>query len=117
MIKISLDESYVFDLLSIYEVKIESSTDDIKKNKLIESYKTLKLEIIESIGVNLFDSIISSNEYAKLKSSNKYVFDLVDRADETELSKETASANYTRYLHKINLQRLYFETELTEVKL
>ena len=86
MIKISLDESYVFDLLSIYEVKIDCSLDDNKKNKLQTSYELLVSEIIDSIGNSLYESIISSPEYAQLKQSNKIVFDLVDRAHETELS-------------------------------
>jgi hypothetical protein len=117
MIKISLDESYVFDLLSIYDVKIDCSLDADKRDKLIQSYSKLQIEIIESIGKKLFDSIISSNEYKELKKSNKLVFDLVNRANETELSKLTADANYTRYLNKIALQQTYFNTELTEVKL
>jgi len=117
MIKISLDESYVFDLLSIYEVKIESATDLEKKNKLQWSYNFLELEIIESIGKFLFNSIISSKEYSDLKSANKIVFDLVDRAHESELSKLTSDANYTRYLYKIELQQKFFENLVTEVKI
>jgi hypothetical protein len=117
MIKISLDESYVFDLLSIYDVKIDCSNENDKRDKLIQSYINLQNEIIESIGKKLFDSIISSNEYIELKNSNKLVFDLVERANETELSKLTADANYKRYLNKIALQKQYFNNELTEVKL
>ena len=117
MIKISLDESYVFDLLSIYEVKIESCTDLIKKSMLQLSYDILASEIIEQISKNFFFKIISSTEYLNLKISNKIVFDLVDRAGETALSKETADANFIRYLNKTNLQNTYFTTKLTEVKL
>jgi hypothetical protein len=117
MIKISLDESYVFDLLSIYEVKIESTDDLEKKQKLQQSYNFLTLEIIESIGKFLFKNIISSKEYLDLKSANKIVFDLVDRANESELSKLTADANYSRYLHKVSLQQKFFENLLTEVKI
>jgi hypothetical protein len=117
MIKISLDESYVFDLLSIYEVKIDYSIDLEKKSKLEQSYNLLKLEIIETIGDELVVDILSSKEYAELKQSNKVVFDLVDRANETELSKLTADANYMRYLNKILLQNKFFNTNLTEVKI
>lgn len=117
MIRISLDESYVFDLLSIYEVKIESANDLTKKNKLQQSYNLLELEIVESIGKKLFNEIISSKEYSDLKFTNKIVFDLVDRAHESELSKLTSDANYTRYLHKIELQQKFFENLVTEVKI
>lgn len=117
MIKISLDESYVFDLLSIYEVKIDCSSDDDKKNKLQISYKLLVSEIIDTIGHSLYELIISSTEYTQLKESNKIVFDLVDRAHETELSKMTADANYLRYLNKVSLQTKFFDNTIMEVKI
>ena len=117
MIKISLDESYVFDLLSIYEVKLKRSLDSEKKEKLQQSYNTLLQEIIYSIGLNLFSIIKDSSEYSKLKECNESVFDLVDRAGETELSKMTADANYARYLNKVSLQNKFFENTLTEVKI
>jgi hypothetical protein len=117
MIKISLDESYVFDLLSINEVKLESTNDLNKKTILQNSYNSLKTEIIDSIGSDLFIEIIDSKEYLDLKMSNKHVFDLVDRANETELSKLTADANYQRYLNKMSLQNKFFITKLTEVKI
>ena len=117
MIKISLDESYVFDLLSIYEVKLSYSLDLEKKIKLQQSYDMLSKEIIDHIGVEIFTTILASNEYVELKKSNELVFKLVDRAGETELSKVTADANYTRYLNKISLQHKFFNNALTEVKI
>lgn len=117
MIRISLDESYVFDLLSIYEVKLNYSSNSEKKVKLQQSYDTLSKEILDAIGVELFTAILDSNEYAELRKSNRLVFDLVDRAGETELSKITADANYTRYLNKVSLQHKFFNNALTEVKI
>jgi hypothetical protein len=117
MIKISLDESYVFDLLSIYEVKIDYSTDLDKKTKLQQSYDLLKSEITDTIGNKLVVDILASDEYAQLKQSNQIVFELVDRANETELSKLTADANYMRYLNKVSLQNKFFNTIVTEVKI
>jgi len=117
MIKISLDESYVFDLLSIYEVKLNNSSDLEKKTKLQQSYDALSEEIVDDIGVDLFTAIINSVEYIELRKSNELVFELVDRAGETELSKTTADANYTRYLNKVSLQHKFFQNTLTEVKL
>lgn len=116
MLKINLDEAYVFDLLSIYEVKIDKSigTNKIKSLKLFES---LSNEIIEQIGKELFYKIIKSEEYYNLKNSNKKVFELVDKADETDLSKQTAEENYNRYLFKIKLQNTFFKTNLSEIKI
>lgn len=116
MLKISLDEAYVFDLLSIYEVKYENSMGD-KKDILKNSIVKLSNEIIEQIGEFLFYEIIKSEEYENLKSSNKLVFTLVERANETKLSKLTAESNYQRYVHKTNLQNKFFIDKLTEIKL
>jgi hypothetical protein len=116
MLKISLDEAYVFDLLSIYQVKINNSTDE-NRIKLLESYTNLSNEIINQIGGDLFKSIIDSVEYQDLVNSNQYVFDLVGRANETELSKITADANFERYNKKIILQNKFFKNKLTEVKI
>jgi hypothetical protein len=116
MIKISLDESYVFDILSIYEIKIKKSDGD-KQKKLKLSHQLLETEIIEQIGIIKYNEIKSSNEYDLLCESNKNVFELVDRASESQLSKITADANYERYLHKINIQKNFFQIENTEVKL
>lgn len=116
MIKVSLDEAYVFDLLSIYSVKIDNS-DDLKKEQSLKNYNNLCQEIQEQIGINKFNEILNSEEYLNLKNSNKVVFDLVDRADEHELSKLTADANYDRYTKKIILQNKFFTNTLTEIKL
>lgn len=116
MLKISLDESYVFDILSIYEIKINKSTGE-KQEILTKSYKLLENEIISQIGYDKYNQVKSSNEYDLLRISNSNVFDLVDRAHESELSKITADANYERYLHKISIQSKFFETKHTEVKL
>lgn len=116
MLKISLDEAYVFDLLSITQVKLEKSNSE-KKVKLKKSFDQLSNEIVEQIGYELFNKIIRSEEYYYLKKANEIVFDLVDRANESEISKITADANYERYLKKITLQNKFFKNELIEVKL
>jgi hypothetical protein len=116
MIKISLDEAYVFDLLSIYSVKIDNSDGD-KREQSFKNYNLLCKEIQNQIGVAKFTQIINSNEYNNLKIANQLVFNLVDRANENELAKETAGANYERYLKKIELQKKFFNTNVTEIKL
>jgi len=116
MIKVSLDEAYVFDLLSIYAVKIDNSDGDKKKQSL-KNYNLLSNEILEEIGVDKFTDIILSDEYKELKDSNQIVFDLVDRASENKLAKKTADANYDRYIKKIKLQNKFFKTSISEVKI
>ena len=116
MLQISLDEAYVFDLLSIYQVKINNAHDQ-KLDQLKKTYEVLSNEIIEQIGQELFSKIISSIEYYELIKINQIVFDLVDRANETQLSKLTADANYQRYIKKIELQNEFFKNTITEVKL
>jgi hypothetical protein len=116
MLRISLDEAYVFDLLSIYQVKIDNAPDQ-KLDQLKKTYEVLSNEIIDQIGQELFSKIISSIEYYELIKINQIVFDLVDRANETQLSKLTADANYQRYIKKIELQNEFFKNTITEVKL
>ena len=116
MIKISLDEAYVFDLLSIYAVKIDNSEGDKKKQNL-KNYELLAKEIQNEIGVAKFSQIIFSDEFKALKDANQIVFELVDRAKENKLAKATADANYERYIKKIELQQKFFETKITEVKI
>ena len=116
MLKISLDESYVFDLLSIYEVKLQKS-NGTNSEKLNKSYTTLSNEIVDQIGITKFDEVKQSVEYKQLFDTNALVFDLVDRAHESELSTMTADANYDRYLKKVSIQEKFFKTEYSEVKL
>jgi len=116
MIKISLDEAYVFDLLSIYQVKsIKSDLD--KKGKILVSFSNLSQEIITQIGYDKYGSIINSEEYLELVKLNGEIFELVDRASESVIAEETANKNIERYHTKIKLQDKFFESEITETKL
>ncbi len=116
MIKVTLDEAYVFDLLAIYEVKMDKC-DGEKLSKTIQSYTTLANDIKEQIGQDLYFEIIDSDTYADLKNANREVFELVDRASETQLSQDTASANYKRYILKHRIQSEFFNSILQEVKI
>ena len=115
MLKISLDEAYVFDLLAINEVKMANSTGD-KRQSLINSYSKLADEIQSQIGKELFDQIVKSVQYLELKIANEKVFKLVDRASEEELANITYQANHERYIKKTDLQSKFFSEKLTEVK-
>jgi hypothetical protein len=115
MLKISLDEAYVFDLLAINEVKMANSTGD-KRQSLIKSYSKLSDEIQTQIGKELFDQVVKSTQYLELKIANEKVFKLVDRSSEEELANVTNQANYERYTKKVDLQSKFFNEKLTEVK-
>ena len=116
MLSVSLDEGYVFDMLSILEIKSKVFTGQ-KYNKAIESMTIMSNEIIAQIGKARFDSIISSDEYQNLYNANKKVFVLIDMAKtEDGLSKYTDDANYERYLKKVDLQKKFFNDNIFEVK-
>lgn len=83
----------------------------------MDSFNKLSEEIQNQIGIAKHHSIINSTAYFDLKQANKEVFDLVDRAGETYLSKLTAEANYKRYEKKIQLQTQFFNNQITEVKI
>lgn len=112
MLKISVDYGYAFDVLAIMEVKSKIIGE---KN---EAYHKLYIEIEEQIGKTKMDIIINSSEYLNLINTNQKVFDLVDKAQKDNgLAKEVDSANYQRYLMKTALQKIFFNNNITEIKL
>jgi hypothetical protein len=112
MLKISVDYGYAFDVLAIIEVKNKIVG---KKN---QNYYKLYKEIEEQIGREKMNEVINSNEYIKLIETNQKVFDLVDQAQKDNgLAKQVDSANYERYIVKTNLQKKFFNENITEIKL
>ena len=110
MIKISVDEAYAFDYLSIIEIK-----QRIKRNINTE---TIKNDIIQDIGVDKFNEVIDSIEYKELKSANKVVFEAVDMAKKHQIPASYVDyCNYQRMIHKKKLQDKHFNNELTEIKI
>jgi hypothetical protein len=118
MIKISLDEAYVFDLLSILDLKRNKSAKKEDNQKHIENYNNLYDEISEQITDIKMHQIIKSQEYKDLIDINTKVFDLVDLGKEREgLTRITAMANYDRFILKNKLQKKFFQNPLKEVKI
>ena len=116
MLKISVDEAYVFDMLSVFDVKLKNLSGE-KLLKTIEKYSDMREEVIEQIGKDKYDQIVSSLEYQKMVYANQRVFELIDQSkNDTGLAKITDDANYERHVAKMALQNRFFETELTEVK-
>jgi len=116
MLKISVDEAYVFDMLSVFDVKLKNLTGE-KLLKTIEKYSDMREEVIDQIGKDKYNQITSSIEYQKMVYANQRVFDLIDESkNDTGLAKITDDANYERHVAKMAFQKRFFDTELTEVK-
>jgi hypothetical protein len=116
MIKISVDEAYVFDMLSIFDVKLKKLTGE-KLLITLEKFNGMVEEVVEQIGKEKFDQIYSSTEYEELVQANQNIFDLVDESQKIEgMAKVTDDANFARHLKKMNLQKTHFNNDLTEVK-
>ena len=112
MIKISVDEGYAFDFLSILHLKNEL------RNNLHEVISQCETDIKSDIGEEKFNLIINSKEFAELFAANKKTFDLVDLAKEDKCTaKEVDLSNYNRYIAKYNLQNKFFNSNVTECKI
>lgn len=116
MLKISLDEAYVFDMLAILNVKLEKIQGQ-NENILLERYNSLSKEISDQIGYDLFNKILQSEEFNDMILVNKKVFELIDLSKkDVGLAKTTDEANFDRYLKKVALQTKFFNFDLTEIK-
>ena len=117
MIKISIDEGSAFDILSIFEVKIEKSDTDVKKQRNKDNFKFLYDEICCQLGEEMTQCILNSDEYSQLVNENRKTFDVVDKAKTDDcLASDVDRANYGRYLSKGKLQMKFFNRTLTETK-
>jgi len=111
MIKISVDEAYAFDFLSILEVKKKYG---VEVSELLTNHKH---EIIDQIGYELFYEIYTSQEYLDLLEYNLKTFEAVDKAKTDEVpASYVDKCNYLRSIAKKKLQNKFFNKELTEIK-
>ena len=114
--KVTLPEAYIFDILSIYEVKYLKA----KQNKSIhlDNFNYLLFEIEAQIGKELLNNIIYSIEYKDLLKANMETFNLVDLVKTNPcLGREVDSSNYKRFLAKKSLQKKFFTNDYLEVKI
>ena len=115
MIRISLDEGYVFDILAIIEVKNKIRKID---NKDDPNYQRVFRDIAQEIGIRKLDKILKSREYEDLLKDNKQVFGLVEHAQlDNGLAKMVDVANHQRFISKTKLQKKFFKSKPTEVKI
>ena len=118
MIKISLDEAYVFDMLSILDLKKDKSINTKDHQKHIENYNRLHQDILDHIGNKKLKQIIRSIHYKSLMQTNIKVFQLVEKAKEDKgIASIIDSTNYKRFILKNKLQKKFFKNSLKEVKI
>lgn len=111
MIKLLVDEGYAFDYLAILFIKKDLS-DTAKL-----SWEKCSNYIRNQLGYRLFTSIIESEEYKNIIEANKKTYDAVALAKEDKCTAQHVDkCNYERYIAKINLQKKFFNNDVTEVK-
>lgn len=112
MIKITVDEAYAFDYLSILEIKNK------KLSSINDTLETVKNDLIEQIGLTKVIDILDSKEYKELYDSNERTFLAVDMA-KNDLVKASYvdKCNYDRMICKRELQKKFFTEDLTEKKI
>jgi len=115
MLTISLDEGYVFDILAVIEVK--NQFKQINNNK-DSRYFQLWNEIANQIGQNKLEEILKSKEYKQLFRNNETVFNFITTAQKDKgLAGLIDKTNYKRFISKTKLQKKFFKTKVTEIKI
>jgi len=104
MINLLVDEAYAFDYLAILIIKKS------EMQNTISNYISNQLP-------GLFNTIILSAEFRKMLEANQLVFNCVERARYGNITaKELDDANMQRHYAKLELQKKFFNTNLTEKK-
>lgn len=112
MLKISVDEGYAFDMLSIAAVKWEINGDDF-----LDYYENLKQSIIDQIGSIYYDIIISK-EYNYLYRTNMKIYELLELIENggSVLASSIHKLNMDRFKYKKEIQAKFFNSSLQEQK-
>jgi hypothetical protein len=115
--KITLPEGYIFDILSIYQIKISKSIPE-EDSLHASNFNNLLNEIKLQISEDLTALILNSEEYKNLLIANLSTFELVDAVKTNPcLGKEVDASNYKRFLAKKALQEKWFDSSYSEVKI
>lgn len=114
MLSISLDEGAVFDILSINIVKFQRNPNNV----VADAMEYMVDEIKSQIGIQKFIEVTESEEFKELIRINGVVFDLIDKAQKGDgFAREVQDGNFKRYTQKTLLQKKFFNTNVTEIKL
>jgi hypothetical protein len=116
MININIDEAVAFDMLSIAAVKADRTNDEFA----LTSYSNFCDQIKSVIGSKKFEDLLKSEKYLALYQVNSEIWDMVDWIKKTCKKNDPAllidSLNYDRWKLKKELQKMWFNTEITETK-
>lgn len=111
MINLLVDEGYAFDYLSVLEIKSNKNGDKM-------AYNHCKENITSQVGLYEFLEIESSQEYKELLEANLNTFNLVDAVKSHPcLGTEVDKSNYERFLKKQALQKKFFNSIGSEIKI
>lgn len=116
-IKLFHDAAFVYDFLSISQVKFEKNKND---ENACKTFQVLNEDIASQIGYEQHDKIIDSEEYLNLLKINKEIYEKIDQLK--SIGEKAGDAiyidikNYQRWIAKNNLQKVWFNQQLTEQK-
>jgi hypothetical protein len=118
MIKISVDESFGYDLRTIAQIKFQKSGSETARQNL----RRISEELSSQIDIETHERVLASGEYTDLKRANLALFEIFDdmkRPDKTECFDLKADRlNYRRHECKVALQKRFFpQNPTTEIKL
>jgi hypothetical protein len=103
MINLLVDEGYAFDYLAILEIKKNNDANQIKL--WIDCFNYLSKQFDEQ----LWNQLITSEEYKQIVDVNKKTFDAVEKARYGEISaKEVDLCNMERFKAKQKFRNKFF---------
>jgi hypothetical protein len=113
MLKLTVEEGYAYDYLSILQIKF----DKLKTENSKTLFLNCSIDLKNQIGEEAHNKIINSIEYKDLCTSNENTFYCVEQARYGNISsKEVDEANMQRYINKTKLQKKFFNTTSLEEK-
>ena len=111
MINLLVDEAYAFDYLSILHIKKNINPQSQSNWENCLSY------IQNQLGKEKMAQIINSKEYLNMIEANQITFDAVEKARYGSITaKEVDDANMLRYNIKCQLQKVFFDSNMKEMK-
>ncbi len=116
MINIQVDEAYAFDFLSILHIKSgKNNFSDQSFDNWKRCYDYLKNQINND---QLWNKIMSSQEYKNIEAANLKTFDAVEKAKSNQVTAQYVDkCNYERYIAKREFQNKFFLNQITENKI
>lgn len=109
MIRVSVDEGYAYDMLSIMQVKIAKHGRDIGN---LDNAHRLERELVEQVGATRHTDVMASDEYTGLYHTNLQLFNHIDamkaRPSHPDDGMAVDRLNHQRFLSKRAVQTRFF---------